>query len=51
MYTTFPLQGQHMHGSDDKQVVVTRMWLGDPVTIICKFVDKEIFSKITSYIN
>jgi hypothetical protein len=51
MYATFPLQGQHMRGSDDKQRVATRMWLGDPVTIICKFVNKEMFSAITSYIN
>ncbi len=42
MYATFPLQGQHMNGSDEKQIVVTTMWLGDPVTIISKFIGKEI---------
>ena len=44
MYSTFPLQGQHMNGADDNQIVVGRMWLGDPITIISKFVGEEIFS-------
>ncbi len=44
MYATLPLQGQHMNGSDENQILVTRMWLGDPVTVISKFICKEMLS-------
>jgi len=33
-----------MNGSDANQIIVTRMWLGDPITVISKFIDKEILS-------
>lgn len=49
MNSTFALQAKYMYNSydvgklnTDKDNIVAYMWLGDPVTIISKFVDQYI---------
>jgi hypothetical protein len=50
MSSTFPLQGEHMRRPSNVKNIVTLMSLGDPVTIVSKFIDQRMLSfNLTSY--